>query len=415
MKHKILFFLSILLYRLLLDYNYINIVSPRHSYAGFTFDAVETEAVYLSWVMLGVISVQVYQFFKRNYYFTLCFALLVFLLRVVPMTSFIACHNHPFEYIITQMVFYVLLFLLLYIIHFKGIYRFQAGETLVNIIVIAMCLNILFISGYYSNFRVHLSFEDVYDLRFEARTYNIWTPLKYIWTASNNILPVMIIYYFEKNKRYFVFFIIFICLLNFGINGLKSTVFKVALCLLVYKFYRDAFLKYLALVLSGICLISIIELVVYNDYVISDMIVRRVFYMPARLDFCYYDYITHHSPIFFDSDLANKLPYAIGSEYMDDGVNANNGMFSDAFAKFGYGGVFLYPFLYTLFVAFSDKAMRLSERSLQFYVAFVVASTFYSSSFTTSLLTHGVVLTVLMVMIVSKDKSFFKRKLPNKQ
>lgn len=408
-KAKNILIITSCAFRLLLDYCYKYAISPIYSYAGFEY-IPNKESYIISWVVLLLFIMLVQPFIKIGNTFVGMFALIIYFVRFIPITSFYACYYQPIDCFLLNSIFYAVLFVFLYffLFRFRGDYNVVKSSNMVFIVVMILALNIVFISGYYSHFRLNFSLTNVYDLRFEARDYNIPLLLKYLWNAGNNIIPIFVVYYLEKKKKIIAYLLIFVSLLNFGINGLKTTLFKVILCVILYKCYRRSFVNYVGLFLVILVSFALMWFYFLNDTIISDIIVRRVFFMPARLDFCFYEYTLQNGLVYMNSELADKLTFDIGAIYMHEGVRANNGMFSDAYARFGIMGVFFYPILISLFCAWCGKAINRLNESIKFYVALIFAVTLMGSAFTTCLLTHGLMLTVVVLMMLPKTQTIKK-------
>lgn len=94
-------------------------------------------------------------------------------------------------------------------------------------------------------------------------------------------------------------------------------------------------------------------------------------------------------------------------------MRANNGLFTDAFMNLGYLGAIIYPFIYALLLKISDKIVNNINDELKIFVAFIIFYLINSTSLSTALITHGILLTIFMVHILTRKhisrKASFKR------
>ena len=279
------------------------------------------------------------------------------------------------------------------------------NETAVKCIAIVMALVVVYISARYANFRIHLSLDDVYDLRSEARGFNIPIVLLYIWNASSNVLPLMIIYFFSKKYRLLPCILVFIVLLNFSIAGSKSALFKMLICVGLYLFGKREVSKYLPAIFVAFVLIVIVEFVANNSSVLSTMFVRRGLYIPNLLDELYYDYMNSKASFF--SSPQTELTFAIGDEYFSkQSMRCNNGLFTDAYVHFGWFGVVFYPLVYAFMFQTFEKSFVGNNKNLILFSALIIVTTLRSSLLTTSLLTHGLLILILSMMLMSQSRTF---------
>lgn len=395
-------FLLVILYRILLDYLYFHITT-EWEYDGFISNGDFTTTL-LSWVILIALSLAVLPYFKNKNIFYPDLIILLFLMRIVPLTCVIKFIKQPNDFILWECVFWLLFVLLPNVIKVHSIPLvkfFSKSDKVMNIALVVFSGVVLFISGYYANFRFHISLLDVYELREESSTFEVPSLLGYLWAASTNILPLLFAYYFLKKKMLICFFLAVVVLLNFSINGMKSTMFKLILCLTFCFINTESIRKWFTPSFIILILTSIAEYALLGISFIHDIVIRRVLIFPSLLDTFYYDYVSKHGLWFYNRS-GTKIQYLIGNEYHDDITEAcNNGLFSDAYMNLGPIGCILYPLVFAVFFKICSSAFRGANKGLVLFSAFLVLFTFLSSEFTTSLLTHGLLLLVVTMYIIS--------------
>ena len=400
MKRKLIFVLMITIYRVLLDSLYITAISTFFSYDSLIIN--RNDSVYIaSWGILWAFTWLVYPFLKKDANFTSFVVVMLFLLKVIPFTSFIACNAQPWDFILLQTIYWFLIFVLLRLVPPFRIPNLGRNTLFIDVVTFIFIVVIFFLSGYYAHFRLHFSLMDVYDLRTEARGYDIPVILGYIHSAAAKVLPLLLIFYIGQKKKVIVLFIIMAILLSFGVNGMKSTFLNLFFCLGLYYLHSKCLLSKLSIGLLSLCIIALFEFSFMGSYFISDILIRRILYIPSLLDTYYYNYTLEHGPLYFNA-IVNKMDiaYVIGSFWRTSRTCANNGLFSDAYVNLGVFGVFIYPFIYTIFFKYAESIFRGKDYGITFYAAFIVTYNMISSFFTVCLLTHGMFILCFVVMFM---------------
>ena len=404
-------FLLIILYRILLDYLYFHITT-EWEYAGFVSNGNFTTTL-LSWVIFIALTLAVLPYFKNKNIFYPDLIILLFLMRIVPLTCIIKFIKQPDNFILWESVFWLLLVLLPNIIRIRHVplLKFSSKSNIVlNIALLVFSGVVLFISGYYAQFRFHLSLMDVYELREESSTIEVPSLLGYLWAASTNILPLLFAYYFLKKKKLICFFIAVVIILNFSINGMKSTLFKLILCLVFCFINSESIRKWFTPSCILLIVTSITEYTFIGISFIHDVLIRRVFLYPSLLDTFYYDYVTKHG-LWFYNRTGTKIQYLIGQEYHNNEEACNNGLFSDAYMNLGAIGCIVYPLVLVLFFKICCSAFRGVNKGLALFSALLMSFTIINSEFTTTLLTHGLFLYVVIMYIMSCSSTTVKNRI----
>lgn len=411
MKRKLLFILAIIIFRLLLDWIYKYEIAPLYEYSGFE-DYSTSESQFLSYIYLAIfIPFVLWTIDNSNRLFTQFIVSFIFFLRIVPFTSLMMYIPQESFYIISNFTYWLLLLILLWFIKPQnpfGLLNKKKGDSeVIHIIAIVAVLTVLIVSGVYCNFRIHLNLEDVYELRLEAREFDMPKILAYLLGATSNIIPILMIFYISQKKKWIVYFLAFIGLMNFSIAGQKSTLFKILICLGLFSLPNLNLKKILPWVFIFLGLITVGEYICYETSFLSATIIRRGFFVTAFLDIEYFDYINLNGPTYFMDNIAFKLGEILGEE----GLSANNGLFSDAYMNFGFGGCLAFPFIISYFIALLEYISNKLDNSIKMFSAFVIVVTLASSSFTTSMLTHGLfLLAITLYFMPTNVKMNLKKK-----
>lgn len=402
LKRNLLFLLSVLIYRVCLDVIYIQCIAPFWGYYNLTYEPEPLLAA-SSWAILVFSSFFVLPFLNKPDSIVSIAGVLFFFIRFVPFTSFIACKAQPVNFVLLECVYWLLIFFLLS----KGknicVPNLTQSDTLICSLAVVLALIVIFISGRYTHFRLNFNLLNVYELRAEAREFNMPSILFYLWAPASNVLPIILIFLLKKKNILFAIFISLIIFLNFSINGSKSTLFKLLFCLFLYFFMKKELLSKVPYLFVLLVIATLIEWYFNVTTVISTFVVRRVLYVPSLLDSLFYDYIQQTGPLYYNQGDVN-ITFLIGEKYFgDEDMMANNGMFSDAYMNLGWVGCLIYPFLYAFFFKICDSAFREVNRQIVFFVGLLIVTTIGSSVFTTALLTHGIFLLCLITYLLPRE------------
>lgn len=409
MKKLLLFLICIIIYRLLLDYIYLNEITPYFEY-WMLYNNGTTHSYIASWIVLSVFTFLVYPGFVKNTtdrtYTRDFFVYFIYLIKLVPFSSLIYFNPQPFLFIISEIVMWGCLFVFLLVDgHPIKLPFIKPSNGIINIVAIISCLSVIYVSGKYANFRLHFSLSDLYDLRFEAREFDMPTVLKYLYSAASNIIPICIVYYLVRKKYFIVLPLFFIGFLNFSIAGSKSALFKIVMCI-AFIYLKKIDVKRLLLPLFlGLCAVSVIEYLWFDTIITSTLLVRRSLYIPNLLDTVYYDFMLNKSPFWYDTSNFTQLQFDIGQDYFnDDSMRANNGFFTDAYVNFGYLGCIIYPIILGYVFRMLDGATSGLNKGLIFYSVIIFIATIEGTFITTSLLTHGLFLMIILLYLMPREK-----------
>lgn len=234
LQKKIFDTTGLVLYRILLDFCYVNFISPMFSSTGYV-----NESTAYSYVVSWIVFVILLPFIVSNYKKKTLSANIVTLfacMSFIPMTSLMVFIPVTNEFVILIFLYWLVLFVVNHYLYPIKLPENNSGKTNYTFIfwLIILCGTVIYISGRYANFRFHFGLFDVYEIRFEEREFGLPVLLSYLQSAANVILPIMLVYYLSYKKYLLVAFLGFIIFLNFGIGGHKSVLFLLFLCFLGY-------------------------------------------------------------------------------------------------------------------------------------------------------------------------------------
>lgn len=414
---KTVCFIGLILYRVVLDYSYVNIVVPQWGYQGFMLENNQLY-LYISWLFLILLSPLIVKTFRRSNISSNIMSVLI-LVSLVPITSIIAYSNYKYEFIYLNFLYWGLLLLLnLYIPSFIWKKRTEKQNNLLsNVIIIILSASVIFVSFKYTGFRLHFGIFDVYELRLEAREFNMFAIIGYLISAANTILPIIFIYFLIQKKKFAAILIAFIILLNFGIAGGKSVILLLFIALIGY-FLVKSLEKAVFFVWGFLSLvvISILEFNIFNTILSSFFVTYRTLFLTSRINFVYYDFFSTREFDYFrqsilkwsgyESPYTENIAFVIGNYALgENGGRANNGLFSDAYSNFGSIGMIIFPFIVVIILKFIERSTKGLDERLLFIVTVATSMNLLSLTFSTALMTGGLLIMIIFLYSLPRNNN----------
>ena len=420
----IAYFFFVIVYKALLDWSYSRVMSVAFGYMGFAHNFSLGYSL-ASWFVVFCFSVLSYSCY-RNHEGRVSNEILyiLFLISVVPFTSMMAYGQFSGAFIVCCLIYWLSFFLFHRLfLRKKGKKKITflksrriVGEQAVVMITLVLCLVVVYVSGRYAHFRFNFNLNDVYDIRYEARGYNLPKPLEYLYSWSKVCIAVFLAYFIRRKKWLYVAICIIVQMLSFGIEGSKF-VFFLTICVVVIGFLPSLNLtninKWIIIGVCGFIALGAALYLIAGNTMIFYMFVRRVMFLPLRLEECYYDFFTKNVPDYFRGSFLRYLgfstPYPalsriIGNLYFGaPNMNANNGLLSDAFANLGYSGIILMPLLITYVLDILDNSAQGLDARIYISTSLYIALSLTNSFFFTVLLTHGLLVVIVILALMKRE------------
>lgn len=402
--------------RLALDYAYANIVSVIFGYQNFKNEPTLSSYT-ISWLFLLTLMPLIYRnYIQKNlssYIITILIAI-----SLLPTTTLIA-FNKSYSYSYISLM-YIYWFLILWfnkqlpsIVFLKN--RKIKTQVPYVVLTILFCGAVIYTSWVYTGFRLHFGLLDVYDLRSEAREYQVSTLLGYIITAADNILPVLLVFFLVQKNWSIAFFVSVIIFLNFGISAVKQVLFLLIFSWIGFFLVKtESFFRSIINGVSALVIMSILEFKLFSTYFITNFFSYRILFIPAKLHHVYYTFFSVNEFDYFRQSILKwllKSPYKEGIQFImgdedigDFTARANNGLFSDAYLNFGFLGVITFPIIVIIIL----KALEGASNGLNAKILFIIttATTFVilGVPFSTALLTSGLLLLTLVLYTLPRNR-----------
>jgi hypothetical protein len=405
--------LAVLLYRTILDFTYILYLEPQFGYAGFHLEIVTIKIIlsYLALLLLYSLtpkttnkpSDMVIQFF--------------FLMVYVPFSSYYGLSNSNSSWFILFSLFWFFVFLITrFDIEFKSIR--SPNIELKNMVKVftAIVIAVFILLFVFTDFKLNFNLMKVYELRSESDLDNLPLSGYFInWTAKV-ILPFLMLYYlYSANRGINIGFIIFTIalILIFATTGHKDYLFRIPMMIgTVVLLKSKKFYQYFTLTLCAISLGGLLFFLLLDNEYPSSFMVRRTLFLPAQISYYYYDFFTNNAVYLSNSLLKSYIEYPyeletpriIGLYYMgSDETSANNGIVSDGYMHFGVWGMMLWGLLLIVLLKLTDSISKGKNNLIVWPLVLLSYKTIIDGAFFTTLLTHGLLLTLLIIFLVRKS------------
>jgi hypothetical protein len=205
----------------------------------------------------------------------------------------------------------------------------------------------------------------------------------------------------------------------FSITGFRSLLFAavILVVLLGASAMRGRYLgAYLAWGGSALIVGSWLLDQALQTIAFTSTLVRRLIATPGLLSGWYFDFFSDNPQVRLShSVLARWLdypydvapPFLIGARYFGrDETYANANFWADAFANFGFSGIFVFTVVLGLILWFADSTVGASDSArtrLALLLLGVPAFTLSNTALTTTLLTHGLALALLILFVVPRN------------
>lgn len=191
-------------------------------------------------------------------------------------------------------------------------------------------------------------------------------------------------------------------------NPEKSIFFSVFIVLACYLF-RDCYAKAGMLIygLLAVCVLSVLVHLFTGSLMAESIVVRRLFFIPALVTEAYFAFFAGDPVCLSHSVLGSLIeyPYAVEPSHLvgqmmygRSTINCNTGIIADGFMNFGHIGALLFVAM-TAFVLHLVEACDYDSRF--FGLVFLLLYTFLNSAFFTTLLTHGGLFLLLVLLFFS--------------
>ena len=206
----------------------------------------------------------------------------------------------------------------------------------------------------------------------------------------------------------------------FALTNHKGPLFYPFLVLGIYFVMRSN-RRLIQLLLAGYILVILVSLAPFlinnhdtteqpsfSNIITGSLLLRRVCFVPAHLNFVYYDFFsTHQHVMLAQSKLTFGLveyPYNLDSShligyhyYNNELAGANTGWLGSGYMHFGFAGMLIYALVVGLLLSIVDTLAKKRELGISGAILFVPFFALFSSTdLPTAMLTHGLLLALFL-------------------
>nr|HIL76351.1 hypothetical protein [Rhodospirillales bacterium] len=406
-----------LVFRLLLDISYLNVISPRYEYAGFyvNFSVVN---YCLSWLIYLFTFANVNDRMRKvsDYFFVTAF-----LSVIAPLTSLFGLDStRPIFPVLVVMlsIFVIYSITRVRLLSFTRLPVVRNGRRMA-IFISSLFVTFLFAWYYIAGVKFNLDLSKVYEFREDNAELSSKGLLAYTNNWTYKIFNIFLIGFALHYKKYWlVLLLVCVQIYFFAATAHKSVLFLPLMVLGIWFYFRKTnSLVIIPIVFSGIILTTLASYYLLGDIWLSSLFSRRVFFVPAHLTFVYFDFFSNNTQVFWSNSVLSRFityPYdtsishVIGHYLGKENMAANNGFIASGFAHAGLFGVFLYSLIVGLILRFiNDVTRNLMPIWLAVGLCIIpLRNLLISSDLFTVMLTHGFIAALILIYLARTNREF---------
>ena len=407
-----------------LSFGYENCIVPLYGYEGYVFQPNEQNRYMALIAVIALSLITPVAFYKPStlfYKFTLIF------FSITKLMLFYA-EGKNWEYPAQVLIAYIFSVGLAPFLNIKPpklsfVSADNLPRMLLFILIFYIAIVFLLGGGAYFNF----DFSKVYDLRSEAADNLPW-PFGYVSPMmAKIIIPIGLVLSMLQRKYLFALLYIICAMIIFGLTSHKATLFNPFLVLFVYIVSSGKNL--IAKFNMGVLIILVLSIVDFHIYIgamqedslfgwLGSLMFGRSFILPSEINYMYYDFFTRNDWVLFsDSKITLGLvefnypldiAHMIGREYFNsDQAGANTGWLGSGYAQAGFAGLLLYAAATAAIFNYVDTCARNSgeRRLVTASIVIPISTLITSSDLPTTLLTHGLLLNLILIACIRRQKT----------
>ena len=416
-------FIPIVLFRVLLDLIYVLFISKNFG-ASYYLD-INNQKLVISYALTIVLSIGVVNIFRTIKAPSSITLILLLVFLVIPIQSVYGLTNQSTLFVINILLAYLMTAIAvtklptIKIVGTKGI--FGIGLYVLMLITLVVYGYLIATGGLQ---RINFNLSIVYEVRDEYNEKSFGL-LGYLlpWQAHViNLLFLSHAVYFKRKKMIAVALVM--QLLIFGMTNFKSFLFAPLLIIVLtigFKKYKDfnplSILSKLSMI--GI-VVSYAYYLIYDDIQYVSTFVRRLFFAPAHIHFNYFNFFINNQYVYLSNSLFSSFleypysvgvtrlvsAYATGKEY-----SMNSGIYGDAFANFGYAGIWIFSIVLIIVLKVLDSIAQKLPLPISISIIAIPSMALVNSAFFTVMLTHGFLFAMICIWWYSSTKYTKSREL----
>jgi O-antigen polymerase len=350
--------------------------------------------------------------------------LFLFIISYVPITTLFALNAASS---IVPLISVTLVFIAInFLVQYDSLIKFSAGTSEVKPEIFFFFLFVFSIISYtiliYSfGFSAEIpTFDEIRELRETYREEQSRLVIYLFQWQSTVINPLLFILGLYFRNVWLIIISVTGQLYLYSVGGHKAIFFINFLVLFVFiglKYFKTNFNNFI--LISIISLVALLLCVDYfsNDYsLLSSILVRRMFMVPAQFFYYYYDFFSSHPvdyyaqnfpfSLFLTSHYQFEIPYVISDFYVNKlNSHANANIFADSYANLGPAGFFIVGLLLLMILKYLDAVSSNKNMFIVLPLLCFSVINIANSSLITTMITHGLLLTLVIMTILPKFKT----------
>lgn len=397
-----------------LAYIYIFGIGPVYEYMGFKV-SINAGKICLSLVAIFLM----FPFLRQNFTPSCFFLNMVAVLILVPSLVLYSCSDLPHYFaLVTILACFVVAFTCRFLCMPAFRMPTVTSLTLYRVMSTSSVLVIMAILIFGGVKNINFNIMAVYEFR-EGAADSLPGIFGYLNSIVTKVFVPFAMVFAIVNRRWFgLVVLVGVSVLFFALTSHKSPLFYPVVVVFIYYIARTRNAPLLMLHgISFIVVFSVIDIYAlahqWGGYsgVFSSLFARRVILIPSLLNWFYLDFFEQMARVnwanskftlgLVASPYDLTVPKLIGFEYFNrDEMSANTGWIGSGYANAGVWGVLIYSFLIGALFSFLDAySNRLGVRVVTAMFALPVFTLLTSTDLATMLLTHGLAVSILVLMI----------------
>lgn len=428
LKGRFVYFVCIIIYRLISDIIYLQILVPIYGaiYKYGNWKSAELEVV--SWLILIAFAVLTFKYYSSGKGVSSSVIVILFLLQLVPFSSMVSFGCFPIDYILAYIIFYCALYICMMLfehvrlkrkwgLKIEGVQKLSQ-RNYIKIVTICCAVVVLYMCAVYSHFRISFSLDNVYNIRDEASAYGAPAILNYLYGWCAWINPFLIGYYIRRKNVKLVVFLSILQIFMYGYNGMKGNFFfaivVVLMNLFIPKIKRNILNVMCLYGITGLNILILLVNKISGSYTLAQLFTNRLGYLTNQIAYAYYEFFTTHVPDYFRSSFLRHLgiqsPYTnmnhmISLWFFGIDEGANNGLIADAMANYGIPGIVILPIIIAVTFKIFDSYTNGLDSRLAIPAALYLTILLISNFYTQILLSGGLIIVIFVLKWANRDLS----------
>ena len=412
-KNTIKTLVFVVIYKIILDLAYYLIISPVWSYSKFIFkfNALKLiESYFLLFILFILMP-------KKTKKLSSIMLWIFFLISYIPTLTLFALMDESTIFMYATTFFWITVFLVMRAkMPTLNIKILKQSKIIRWIIFITIPIISFMLIYKYLGLHINFSLRNVYEIRSHYTGLHIPFAGYILNWFAKIIGPTLFVIFFVKKKWIPLILVLGLQMLLFSITGHKSYLFIIPFVFaMLWIVKRKNSLNWMTISLIIIILISSLSYYLIDDLWLSSLSVRRTLLVPAQLSFFYYNFFSNHQFTFLSQhhifrniiDYPYQLnpPHLIGKECFGlPDMGSNNGIVSDGYMNFGFIGMIIWAIVLSFILKLIDNLS--GRKNIKITIAIIIIPTLsiISSSLPTVLITHGLMLSLLLLYLLPKEE-----------